>query len=112
MAEDTENKLTEIDYEKLKTRKQTREKTPDYREFYVNSLNLEVTFHDFTLIFGEIAVATQDELKINEKVGIVMSPEHALACAKALDRVLKNYVQRFGPVREQPGAGDIEPEVK
>jgi len=112
MAEDTENKLTEIDYEKLKTRKQVREKSSDYREFYVNSMNLEVTFHDFTLVFGEIEVATQDELKISEKVGVVMSAEHALACAKALDKVLKNYVQRFGPIREQPRAGEIEPEVK
>ncbi len=111
MAEDTENKLTEINYEKLKTRKQVREKSPEYREFYSNSMNLEVTFHDFTLIFGEIVVATQDELKINEKVGVIMSPEHALACAKALDKILKNYVQQFGPIREQPGADDLEPHV-
>ena len=63
------------------------------------------------LIFGEIAVATQDELRIEEKVGILMSPEHALACAKALDKILKNYVLRFGPIREQPGADVVQPQV-
>lgn len=112
MAEDTENKLKEVDFEKLKTRKQTRERTPDYREIYSNSMNMEVTFHDVKLIFGEIAVATQDELRIEEKVGITMTPEHALASARAMDKILKKYVQQFGPIREQPGADDQEPQVK
>lgn len=110
MAEDTENKLEEIDYEKLKTRKQVREKTQGYGEVYANSMNMEVTFNDVKLIFGEITVATRDELKIEEKVGILMTPEHALSCAKALDKVLKNYVRRFGPIREQPGGDDLEPQ--
>ncbi len=102
MAEDTKDQLVEVDYEKLKKRKQTRSRSPSFVEVYSNSMNMEVTFNDIKLLFGEIIVATQDELQVEEKVSVIMSPEHALACVKAMDKILKKYVTNFGPIREQP----------
>jgi hypothetical protein len=109
MAED--EKLVEIDIQKLKQRKQERTNGADYREIYANSMTMEVTFNDVKLIFGETLIATQELLKVESHVGIIMTPEHALACLKALAKILKKYESTFGKIRQQDD-DDIQPEVK
>ena len=106
-----EEKLVEVDLERLKRREQQRVQSPEYREFYVNSMNIEVTFNDFTLVFGETVTATQDLLKVEQKVGVIMTPEHALACLKALAKILKKYEHTFGKIRQQDD-DDIQPELQ
>ncbi|HLE63813.1 MAG TPA: DUF3467 domain-containing protein [Pyrinomonadaceae bacterium] len=106
MADNAEGEPVEvqpvaINYEKLKKRRPTRNKASNFLEIYANSMNMEASFHDFKLFFGETTVATQEELVIEEKIAVVMSPEHALACLKALKGAIENYVAAFGPIREQ-----------
>jgi hypothetical protein len=109
MAED--EKLIEIDTERLKRREQQRVKSPNYRELYVNSMNMEVTFNDVKLIFGETVTATHDLLKVEEHIGLTMTPEHALLCLKALTKILKKYENTFGKIRRQDD-DDIQPEIR
>jgi hypothetical protein len=59
---------------------------------YSNSANLGVTPWDFRLTFGELRPETNNKPpKIEQLVGVVMSPPHT----KALLGVLANYVQEY-----------------
>lgn len=101
MAEDSTPKV--IDYEALKKRPQTRTKAPNFVSIYANSMNAEATFSDVKIYFGEITEASQERLAIEDKVSIVMSPEHAKSVLKALGVAIKGYEDSFGPIRTVPG---------
>lgn len=103
MAEDTKDKLNEVDWEKLKERPKTRSKAEGFVSVYANSMNIEVTFNDFKLFFGEILEATQEKLVTEDRVVILMSPEQTKLVANVLVEQLATYEAVYGPIRKPPG---------
>jgi hypothetical protein len=98
----TKDKLVEIDYEKLKDRPKTRTQAENFVSTYSNAMNVEVTFTDFKLFFGEIVEATHDKLVTVDRVAVLITPEQARLIAKVLTKQIEQYESRFGPIRKPP----------
>lgn len=101
MAEDTSRPV--IDFNKLKNRPRERVRTADFVSKYSNSLNVEVSFNEFKFFFGEILEATEEKLKVEEYISVVVTPEEARSIADLLVKQLKLYESMFGPIRKPPG---------
>jgi|ERR1700728_3160523 len=76
---------------------------------YANNLQLEATPWDFRFYFGEIERAEPDatgqrlvKIYVEDKVKIVMSPQHAKAMLKVLQQNVSSYESQIGPIPSQP----------
>ena len=78
---------------------------------YANNVTLYVSRWDLKFSFGEIKDVTDEKLRVNERVVVVMSPQHALAFAETLNKNLKTYEDHFGPIprRQKSGANGASP---
>ncbi len=101
MAEDGDPEV--IDFEQLKKRPKTRTRSDDFYSLYSNSLNVEATFNDVKLFFGQVVEATQEKVVLEEDVAIILTPEQAKSILKALTSALENYESTYGPIRNPPG---------
>lgn len=101
MAEDSTPPV--IDFEKLKTRPQVREKTPDFSSIYSSSANIEANFNDIKVFFGQIVEATPEKIVLEERIAIIMTPEQAKSLMKALQITVNSYESLYGPIRNPPG---------
>jgi len=101
MAEDKTRAV--IDMEKLQSRPRERVRTDDFKTRYSNSLNVEVSFSDFKFFFGEILEATEEKLKVEEFISVIVTPEEARSIAALLIKQLALYEATFGPIRKAPG---------
>lgn len=101
MAEDTARPL--IDLDKLKNRPRERVRSENFVSRYSNSLNIEVSFSDFKFFFGEILEATEEKLKVEEYISVIVTPEEARSIADLLLKQVKLYEATFGPIRRPPG---------
>ena len=54
-------------------------KTPDYRDEYANSVNLQVTTWDFQLTFGRLETQSADLIAIDNFSRVYISPQQAKA---------------------------------
>lgn len=101
MAEEAD--VPVIDFEKLKSRPKTRTQAANFVSLYSNSLNVEVTFTDFKLFFGEVLEASQERLVTEDRVVVLVAPEEARLIAKVLTEQVEKYEAAFGPIRKPPG---------
>ncbi|HYI93530.1 MAG TPA: DUF3467 domain-containing protein [Bryobacteraceae bacterium] len=79
----------------------SRTKSADFHSVYVNNANFAVSFFDIRFMFGHLVMDPGEPPRIEDKVAISMSLEHAKALHMALDRVLSNYERDHGPIREK-----------
>ncbi len=75
-------------------------------QLYSNSLNILTTTWDFILLFGSAQLPEKIggpgqtmKAPIRVDAAITMSPQHAKASAKALQRVVNEYEKRHGEIR-------------
>lgn len=62
--------------------------------FYSNKLEIEVGLYDFRFGFTQI----NGNLENNERINIIMSPQHAKAITNLLNDVIKKYEKDFGEI--------------
>jgi hypothetical protein len=65
-------------------------------------MNVEVTFNDFTVYFGELVEATPEKLVTKDKAAVIMGPEEAKSVVEVLARQIEQYEAMFGPIRRIP----------
>ena len=83
-------------------------KTPDYRDEYANSVNLQVTTWDFQLTFGRLETQSADLIAIDNFSRVYISPQQAKALLQLLPANVEQYERSFGPISIAP-PGLIQP---
>jgi len=71
---------------------------------YSNSAQLDVTPWDFRLTFGELKPEANKPPKIEQLVGVVMSPQHAKALVQILSTFVQEYEKNVGEIKLPPAA--------
>jgi hypothetical protein len=66
---------------------------------YANIMALAMTPFDISVTFGEIGIATADEVEAAAKIRIVLSPEQAANLMKLLTIAVGKYTGRNGALR-------------
>jgi hypothetical protein len=94
-------KLTQ-DSEDSKTLPVFREQSSGFQTIYVNNAQIALSFFDIKLLFGEVVSASDEGVKVLEKLAVYMSPEHAVAFHRVLGSQLQVYRDRFGEIRPSP----------
>jgi hypothetical protein len=77
-------------------------RSPDFRVIYANSVRFATAAWDFSLVFGQTIVDVLNDLHIEDKVTVTLSPQTAKAMADILNRNLADYEQQFGEIRYTP----------
>jgi Protein of unknown function (DUF3467) len=85
-------------------------RSSSYVSIYSNSANLEVTPWDFKLIFGAIVRSETGKLpKIENRLEVVMSPQHAKALLGIFASNVQEYEKQMGEIKlPQPQPGPTE----
>ena len=81
------------------------ERSNDYRENYVNSVQVRVTLWDFFLSFGMVNQTAADQVAIQNFQGIYVSPQQAKALLNVLQQNVTQYESAFGEIKLEPHAG-------
>jgi hypothetical protein len=77
-------------------------RTPDYREGYANSVQVQKSVWDFRLTFGTAYQETVEEITISSFQTIYLSPQQAKALCSVLEQNLLQYEQAFGSITLEP----------
>jgi hypothetical protein len=89
-----------------------REKAPGFSEVYANTANLVAGFFDVCLLFGtieaDLAAPAEQRLRIQDRVAVKMSWEHAKALLGLLQMKIEDYEKNFGGIRNRPPQQEIE----
>jgi hypothetical protein len=96
-----ENNQTD-ELEKKTMREHTRETASDHIAFYANNVQLEGTFWDLKLAFGEIVKADLTSLVTKDKVTVTITQELAKRLAEVLADHVEKYEQKFGTIPKAP----------
>lgn len=72
-------------------------RSDDFVTFYANSAHIEITVWDVQLIFGEL-VRSGDKVVAEQRVRVIMSPQHAKALAGILNTNVREYESKIGPI--------------
>jgi flagellar protein FlaG len=79
----------------------------DYRETYANSVQVRVSVWDFQLVFGLASSDNPEQVTINNKQSIILSPQQAKALWNVLGQNLAQYEQAFGTLNLEPHAPNL-----
>ncbi len=78
------------------------ERTPDYREGYANSVQVQKSVWDFRLTFGTAYQETAEQITINTFQTVYLSPQQAKALCNVLGQNLVQYEHAFGAISLEP----------
>jgi hypothetical protein len=76
--------------------------TPDYREGYANSVQVQMSVWDFRLSFGTAQQDTPEQVTIRNFQAVYLSPQQAKALWNVLAQNLAQYEQAFGQITLEP----------
>jgi hypothetical protein len=71
----------------------------DFVSIYSNSANLEVTPWDFKIVFGSVGKGETGQSRIENRVEVTMSPQHAKALLAIFATNLQEYEKRVGEIK-------------
>jgi hypothetical protein len=77
-------------------------RTPDYREGYANSVQVQKSVWDFRLTFGIAYQEKAEEIIVNSFQTVYLSPQQAKALCSVLEQNLVQYEQAFGAITLDP----------
>ena len=80
-----------------------REIAPNHINTYANNVQMQRTFCDVQISFGQIIRADDIELITRDDVTIQMSPQLAVQFHQLLTRELLLYEQEYGEIPRLPG---------
>ena len=81
------------------------ERTPDYREGYANSVQVQKSVWDFRLTFGTAYQETAEQITINTFQTVYLSPQQAKALLGLMQQNVGQYEAAFGEIKLEPRAG-------
>jgi hypothetical protein len=74
-------------------------KAADFRSIYANNAVFEVSVFDIRITFGESSKGSSDEpMEVEQKVSILMSPQHAKLFAQLLLSNVEGYEKQIAPI--------------
>ena len=79
------------------------EKSDSFFTTYANSTRMTVGLWDFKFAFGEVENADSSEIKVSEKMAIIMSPQHAKMFLQIFEKNLRRYEEQFGEIKLPAG---------
>ena len=88
-------------------------RTPEYREGYANSVQVQKSVWDFRLTFGTAYQEKAEEVAIDTFQTVYLSPQQAKALASLLEQNILQYEHTFGTIALEPrtaviaGAGPV-----
>jgi Protein of unknown function (DUF3467) len=71
----------------------------DFFSLYSNNVRLRVTPWDIQLTFGEVLVADETKLVIENRLAVNLSPQTAKALLKALAGMVQQYEANIGEIK-------------
>jgi hypothetical protein len=77
-------------------------RTPDYREGYANSVQVQNSVWDFRLTFGTFYQEKPEEVTVQSFQTIYLSPQQAKAFCNMLGHNLIQYEHAFGTISLEP----------
>ncbi len=93
--------VTKLNPLTAKIRQKELEYLKDYAaipKHYVNNTLVTTSLYDVKLVFGQVVNANGNKLLVDPEVIVFMSPQHAKAIALMLDKQIKAYEERNGPI--------------
>jgi Protein of unknown function (DUF3467) len=75
---------------------------PDFKSVYANNVNFVTTPWDFALLFGQTRPENPENIHLELRVTVTLSPQMAKAVALTLMQNVHNYEQQFGEIRNTP----------
>lgn len=76
--------------------------SPDFREGYANSIQVNVSVWDFLLTFGRLQQQTPEMVEVTNFQNIYLSPQQAKALMMILTQNVQNYEKAFGEIKLDP----------
>lgn len=73
-----------------------------YHESYANSVQIRASVWDFFLGFGTMSQTGPEEVTLEAKHGIYVSPQQAKALMRLLEQNLEQYERTFGAITLEP----------
>ena len=64
---------------------------PQYRTVYTNNASMNLTAFDVQIVFGEMVDSEGDNITVEKKVKIAMSPQHAKILTGLMVRNIQQY---------------------
>jgi hypothetical protein len=80
----------------------TRTRAAGYQVVYANRAQVTTGYYDVRLHFCDVLSADNKGILLEEKVSVVVSPEHARDLHRVLGLSLAQYEERFGSLRSKP----------
>jgi hypothetical protein len=77
-------------------------RTPEYREGYANSVQVQKSVWDFRLTFGTAYQETAEQITINTFQTVYLSPQQTKALCNVLEQNLLQYEHTFGAISLEP----------
>ena len=84
---------------------------PEFRVVYANSVRFAAAPWDLSLVFGQTIVDQVDDLHIEDRVTVTLSPQTARAMADILNKNLEDYERQFGEIRYTPIQPSTDPKI-
>ncbi|SRR6266536_3906110 len=84
-------------------REENYTKAPGFFTTYANSARMMIGLWDFKFTFGEVENADANEIRVSEKMGVIMSPQHAKMFLQVFEKNLKRYEEQFGEIKLPAG---------
>jgi flagellar protein FlaG len=76
--------------------------SPEFREGYANSIQVNVSVWDFLLTFGRLQQQTPELVEVMNFQNIYLSPQQAKALMMILQQNVQNYEKAFGEIKLDP----------
>ncbi|MEO5936578.1 MAG: DUF3467 domain-containing protein [Terriglobales bacterium] len=76
--------------------------SPDFREGYANSVQINVSVWDFRLTFGRLQQQTPEIVEVSNFQNIYLSPQQAKALLMIMQQNVENYEKAFGEIKLDP----------
>ena len=76
--------------------------SPEFREGYANSIQVNVSVWDFLLTFGRLQQQTPELVEVMNFQNIYLSPQQAKALMMILTQNIQNYEKAFGEIKLDP----------
>src|ERR1700735_2626655 len=77
-------------------------RTPEYREGYANSVQVQKSVWDFRLTFGTAYQEVAEQITINTFQTVYLSPQQAMALCGRLEQNRLQYEHTFGTIALEP----------